>query len=61
MAVLTNDKLLPVDIYGLFKENIKGTFANDEDRLPYSMMFIHDIDNNKLNSVALVSRVYQEE
>ena len=32
-----------------------------EHRLPVSMMFIHDIDNNILNSGVRFLRVYQDE
>ena len=52
--------LLPVSRYGVFNKVIR-VFLFGEDRYPDSMMFIHGIDNNILNSGAHFSRVYQEE
>ena len=44
----------------VFVENNVRPFVRGEERPPNSMMFVHGIDNNILNSGAFVSRVYQE-
>ena len=40
--------------------NIKSTFVKDEDRRPYLIMFIHNINDNILNSSSLVLRVFKK-
>ena len=49
MASSTHDRLLPAARYGVCKEIIKF-FIKGEDICPDSMMFIHDVYNNILNS-----------
>ena len=60
MAGSTHDKLLPVARYGVCKGK-KTPFGKGKDRRTDSMIFIHSIYNNIINSGARFLRLYQEE